>query len=211
MSSKYDSLHDFLPDISPELMGSFELFYELIREFNGSLNLIGSGTLFQIAERHFADCYKAIDSLEKSGITFANEVYDLGSGNGFPGVVLALMHSSTTIHLIERDQRKSEFLKHLVSRLGLVNIKIHSVDVRNLDAGLGNLCISRAMAPMNRILMEARKLVPTEGHLYLLKNEYWTAEFGALPPQLFDFWDISMKCSYEVNGRQYFIVDCKKV
>ena len=103
------------------------------------------------------------------------------------------------------------FLKHLASRLQLKNIDVFTGDVKDIESGAGPLCISRAMAPMNRILLETRKLVPEGGHLYLFKNEYWTAEFGSLPPQLFDFWDVTVKCNYSVKNRQFFIIDCFRV
>lgn len=211
MSNKFDNISDSVKEISPALLQAFEEYYALLREFNEALNLVGSGTIKIAGERHFADCYLGLSALFASQSSSPSSVFDLGSGNGFPGLILSLMKPEVSVQLVERDQRKVQFLKHVASRLGLNNVSVLNVDVKALEEGAGKYCVSRAMAPMSRILLEARKLVPQEGHLYLFKNEYWTAEFGSLPPQLFDLWDVSVHSTYDVKSRQYFIVDCLRL
>ena len=111
MTNDFDRIGDYIPELSSEMLSSFGTYYDLLKEFNVSLNLVGSGTLAAAGERHFADSYLGIKSLFGNQEIGTDHLYDLGSGNGFPGVIFALMYPKIRITLVERDRRKCEFFK----------------------------------------------------------------------------------------------------
>ena len=75
-----------ITQVSRETISSLIKYEDLLVKANKSLNLIGDSTINQIWTRHFLDSYQVIDFINKNDISIA----DLGSGAGFPGLVIAL-------------------------------------------------------------------------------------------------------------------------
>jgi len=97
-----------LTDVSRETMARLEAYLNLISRWQRAINLVGPATLSDPWRRHLLDSAQLLDHMPKA----ANAIYDLGSGAGLPGLVLAIM-GQTNIHLVESDQRKAQFLSLL--------------------------------------------------------------------------------------------------
>ena len=212
MSSDIDSLPEIIPEISDGEFQKFQLYYEILAQFNNRMNLVSNSTLNVAGRRHFADSYYGIKAFEEE-IPAGSEVHDFGSGNGFPGIVFGIMRPDLKFVLVERDRRKSEFLKHVAHSLELKNIDVFNGETRDLPVQAVKYSLSRAMSPMPRMLLETRDVVAEDGHLFLFKGEYWTGEFGNIPPLLFDFWNISVKSTYKLAKADIlkFIIDCHRI
>lgn len=93
----------------------FRQYASLLLKWNQAYNLIGRSTEAQILERHFMDCIPLCSFLDPDAT-----ILDIGSGAGFPGVVLAISTpSSTRVVLVESAGKKARFLSHLIRHLGL--------------------------------------------------------------------------------------------
>lgn len=212
MSNDIDNLEGYIPDAVPEHLEKFRSFFEVLSVFNKKINLISKATVSQAGVKHFADCHMAMTRMSplfKDG----QEVFDFGAGNGFPGIIAAIMEPSRHIIMVERDQRKSEFLKAAIDHLSLPNAEVYAGNVSHLAEGVCNTIISRAMAPLPKFLLEARQVTKVGGAALLMKGESWSSEFSAIPAQLFEFWDVSLKEGYYLpnDAGARYIVECVRV
>ena len=101
-----------LAGVSRETRGKLEIYEAELRRWQRVKNLVGPSTLDQVWERHFAD------SLQLQALAEGDVWADLGSGAGFPGLVIAIARPGTHVHLIESDSRKCAFLRHVARATG---------------------------------------------------------------------------------------------
>lgn len=143
--------------VSRETLGTFERYAQLLRKWQNAINLVSDDSIEDMATRHFLDSAQLLNLLPGKNIVLA----DMGSGAGFPGMVLALL-GVTHVHLIESDVRKATFLRE-VSRETKANIFVHDdrVEITNIENI--DVITARALAPLKDLLVMADKLI-TPGH-----------------------------------------------
>lgn len=142
-----------------------EQYAQLLREWSGRMNLVAPSTLVDIENRHFADSAQLADVLPRDV-----SVIDLGSGAGFPGVVLAILGWRVTC--IESIGKKVAFLTAVKDALGLDNLTIYHGRVedyvRNLPVGSNDsVFTARAFASLVKIM---DYVAHTKYRLFLLKG-----------------------------------------
>ena len=105
--------------VSRETITSLKEFEKLLLETNKSMNLIGKSTVNQIWYRHFLDSFQVIDYIDKND----NEITDIGSGAGFPGLILAIAAKDKKIplkvKLVEKSLKKTKFLNKVIKRINI--------------------------------------------------------------------------------------------
>ena len=147
----------------------FERYAEMLRDWSSRMNLVAPSTLADIENRHFADSAQLADVLPADV-----DVYDFGSGAGFPGVVLAILGRRVTC--IESIGKKVAFLNAVRDELKLDNLTIFHGRVEDFlkqntgknDKKAGNFVITaRAFAPLVKILDYVRDI---NCRLFLLKG-----------------------------------------
>ena len=140
-------------NVSRETFLDFENYISLILQKNENFNIISNKTASKkaIIERHVVDSAQIIDFVDLK----SNTTTDLGSGGGFPGIIIAIMlknlNSSINVHLYEKSYHKSHFLKEVSNKLNL-NTKIFQkniFEINNLETGT---IMSRAFKPMPVVL-----------------------------------------------------------
>ena len=150
----------------------FVRYAEMLREWSGRMNLVAPSTLANIETRHFADSAQLATVLPSDV-----PIVDLGSGAGFPGVVLAILGWRVTC--IESIGKKVSFLTAVKQELGLDNLTIYHGRVENYVATLPRDCetifTARAFAPLIKILDYVGK---TNYRLFLLKGREIPAEIS---------------------------------
>jgi 16S rRNA (guanine527-N7)-methyltransferase len=139
-------------DVSRETAGKFNRYAELLLKWQKTINLVSDTTLEDMAERHFLDSAQLLKYIPNKQIKLA----DMGSGAGFPGLVLAMM-GVADVHLIESDIRKATFLRE-VSRETNTKVTIHDDRVEDITIADLDLITARALAPLRDILSMAEKL-----------------------------------------------------
>lgn len=147
----------------------YKKYQDLLIKWQDKINLIGQSTIQEIENRHFEDSRQLINFLKDKDET----IVDLGSGAGFPGMVLAI-EGYTNIHLIESDQRKSIFLQN-VSRETLTPVKIHNDRIENVNLK-ANTITCRAFAPIAKSLKISKNLTKNDTKYLFLKSDNYQEE-----------------------------------
>jgi 16S rRNA (guanine527-N7)-methyltransferase len=140
-----------LTPVSRETLERLDAFVELFLRWQRAVQLVANSTLAQLWTRHIAD------SLQLLALAPHAKIWaDLGSGGGFPGLVVAIAlkeKPDAKVHLIESDQRKAAFLREAVRVLGLPAM-IHVKRIEEVAEPLSGLEVvtARALAPMPELL-----------------------------------------------------------
>jgi 16S rRNA (guanine527-N7)-methyltransferase len=135
-----------LTGVSRETLGRFETYAARLVKWQRAINLVGPKTLDDIWRRHFLDSAQ-LWALIPAG---SQILVDLGSGAGFPGLVLALL-GFPEVHLVESDQRKAVFLRETARELGL-SAQIHAARIETIPAIEVDVVTARALAPLSDLL-----------------------------------------------------------
>jgi 16S rRNA (guanine527-N7)-methyltransferase len=132
--------------VSRETFNKFEIFIEVLLKWQKSVNLISNSTINTIWKRHFLDSAQ----LYTYSQDIKGNILDIGSGAGFPGMILAMM-GNNNVNLIESDQKKCIFMRE-VARLTNTKVKIYNCRIEDLDYMKPELIISRALAPLSKLI-----------------------------------------------------------
>jgi 16S rRNA (guanine527-N7)-methyltransferase len=133
-------------DVSRETLDRLRRYADLLAKWNRRINLVGQGTLPDLWRRHMLDSAQLFSLIADP----AAPLVDLGSGAGFPGLVLAAMGASD-VHLIEADRRKCAFLGEAARAMG-VPVTIHAERIEDVTPFAARTIVSRALAPLPDLL-----------------------------------------------------------
>ena len=141
-----------ITQVSRETITSLKKYEDMLVKANENLNLVGKSTINEIWIRHFLDSVQVIDFINKKDKTLV----DLGSGAGFPGVVLSIAAKDRKIplkvKLIEKSSKKAKFLKDLINKLHLDVEVINQNILENPKKLLEDVFVARAFKPLKIIL-----------------------------------------------------------
>lgn len=152
-------------------------YLQLLMEENKRHNLVSRQTTKTDLEYHVRDSLQILQWYHLSG----QRVIDIGTGAGFPGLVLALAEPDCLMTLVEADMKKSRFLQHVVENLQLSNVKVIRDRVESLGRDKNyreeyDLCTSRAVASMRIMLEYGIPLIKVGGRLLLWKGSHFRSE-----------------------------------
>lgn len=163
-------------DVPRETLARLDAFAELLRAENDRQNLVSKASLDQLWQRHIADSAQLLRFVDNP---CANWI-DLGSGAGFPGLVVARLHGGP-VTLVEERRLRIDFLHQAAEVLGvdltIVGGKVERVPPRPFD-----VISARAFAPLPRLLALATGLSTTKSLWVLPKGRNAQSELDALDP-----------------------------
>jgi len=143
--------------VSRETLGLLVAYVDLLRCWQEKINLVGASTLDNLWHRHMLDSAQLLALLPAK----AQTVVDLGSGGGFPGMVLSIM-GVPEVHLVESNQRKAAFLRE-AARVSVGNVIVHATRIEALRPFSADVVTARALAPLPRLVAYAAPFVATGG------------------------------------------------
>lgn len=137
-------------------------------ESEGELRgLIGPRELPRLWTRHLLNS-AAVEPFVADGVRFA----DVGSGAGFPGIVIALMRPDLNVHLIEPMERRTVWLSDVVAALDMGNVTVHRARAEELHGVVVfDVVSARAVAALKKLVRWVGPLIAPEGRLVALKGE----------------------------------------
>lgn len=154
------------------LAAALDRFAELVR--SSPHNLVSARAREELSDRHIPECLSFAELLPRQG-----RFLDLGSGGGFPGIIVALHGPERTVHLLDATRKKTAFLHDAAAILG-IDVEVHTGRAEELGAGdLGgtfDVVTARAVAPLRTLVAWAGPFLRAQGDLYAIKGERWTAE-----------------------------------
>lgn len=203
-------LLDWFAELTPEQNNLFKKYNEQLGKFNNALNLVSPKTLPHADVIHFADCISACRIIYQEAKP--TEIFDIGSGNGFPGLIFAILYPEVKVVIIDRDSRKIDFLKQLVIELSLKNVTCRCEGLETFGPGSLKCVMARGFAPIPKAILALRRAVKQGGALYMLKSEEWATEVANIPSQLCSFWLPSLVSNYRLplGEVQYSIIKLAK-
>jgi 16S rRNA (guanine527-N7)-methyltransferase len=140
---------DFARDsqVSRETLSLVNTYVDLLREWNERLNLVSDASLADVWRRHIWDSAQLIPMIPRGTKT----IVDLGSGAGFPGLVLAILladRPGITVHLVESIQKKCRFLEAAIAATG-APAQVHNSRAEDLKGLKADVVVARAVAALN--------------------------------------------------------------
>lgn len=188
-------INDWFPELGSKAHEQLRIYFDELIKFNKVVNLISSKTTANADAIHFADSIQASLIVSKK-FNKNNILYDIGSGNGFPGLVYSILFPDQKIALVDTDERKCEFLKHVAQTLGNGNVEVLNKKIESFQADSIDQAICRGFAPLPRILLALRKIVKEGGQVFHLKAEEWGMEVSQIPIQLCSSWQPLLEGEY---------------
>ena len=157
-------------EVTDKKLEQLEKYYELLIEYNKVMNLTGITEQDEVYLKHFYDSLtisKIIDLKEE------NSLCDLGSGAGFPGIVIKIFYPELKIVLVDSLKKRINFLNIVIKELGLENIvAIHAriEEFAKENEEKFDIVIARAVAPLNILLELGIKLVSVGKYFIAMKG-----------------------------------------
>ena len=143
-----------------------ELYVQEALAYNKKHNLFIRANKDEVFEKDILDCVPLVEKIEKE-----SKILDLGSGGGFPGVVLAILRPDCEVHLLEKSQKKCYFLNKIKDTLRLDNIKVLKQTITKNNTLKEYLTITaRAFSSTQNILNLTEKNLKKNGKYLLLKG-----------------------------------------
>ncbi|MAM34182.1 MAG: 16S rRNA (guanine(527)-N(7))-methyltransferase RsmG [Micavibrio sp.] len=154
-----------------DLEAKLNIYEALLKKWQAKINLVSSQTLGQARLRHFEDSLQLLDYIG-ADLT----VYDLGSGGGFPGLVMAMAKPDLSITLIESDQRKCAFLR-TVSRETSTEVDIVNQRIEDVTLPAPDVVTARALASVQNLLFMTKEWTEQSNlECYFLKGANFKEE-----------------------------------
>ena len=132
----------------PGVIERMERFIAMLAEENARQNLVSSASLEQVWVRHIADSLQLIDHVPRE----TSPWLDLGTGAGFPGLVIAIALPDTEVVMVESRKRRVEFLDNVRSALGLTKSRVIGSRLETAQSFAAAVISARAFAPLDKLI-----------------------------------------------------------
>jgi 16S rRNA (guanine527-N7)-methyltransferase len=144
-------------DVSRETLTRLETYAALLTKWTRRINLVSAASLPDLWHRHIADSAQLLAFRPPARLWL-----DLGSGAGFPGLVVAILTPDLHVRLVESDQRKCAFLRRVAEDTG-TTVDIVPCRIETLPPQSADVISARALAPLTQLLAHAEKHLAPDG------------------------------------------------
>ncbi len=150
--------------VSRETLERFRTYATLLEKWQTSVNLVSTASLADVWRRHLLDSAQLFRYVPAD----CRRLLDLGSGAGFPGMVLAIM-GVQGVELVESDQKKALFLRE-AARETKTNVTVHARRIEDMAPDAADVVTARALAPLKRLLPLAKRFAEPHTMCLFLKG-----------------------------------------
>jgi 16S rRNA (guanine527-N7)-methyltransferase len=172
-------------DVSRETLARLKAYVGLLEDWNARHNLVSAASLDDVWRRHIWDSAQLVRFVPETALTLA----DLGSGAGFPGLVLAeLLRGRVRVTLFEATTKKCRFLEAVRDRLGL-DVVIRNERVEDAEKQPFDAVTARACAPLDKLLSYAQHFAGPRTTCLFLKGQ----NVGSELTQARKFWQMKVQ------------------
>lgn len=200
-----DLLAEFIeknfPNVPRETISQLNLYLDLLEKWNKKINLVAKNcSREEIITRHLLDSLQLHEYIQAPN----SIVTDLGSGGGFPGLVLAI--AGHNCNLVEIITKKSVFLNEVISKLKL-NSKVSNQDFRSLAGYKSDYLVSRAVSNISYLLNSCKAIISNSTVCLFLKSKYQAEEIKKLEK----FWSFELKVHQNKFNSDGVIIQIEKL
>lgn len=197
-------------ELTDKQLIQFEIYKDLLIEWNEKINLTAIIDNYQIIMKHFIDCLESVKCIKEESY-----IIDVGTGAGFPGIVIAIYFDERiNITLLDSLNKRLLFLQEVIQKLNLKNVKIvhgraeelaHNEEYRNKY----DVVVSRAVASLPILLEYDIAYVKVNGKCLFLKSNNIESEveeskkaLNILNSKIENIYDYSYKVENEIYNRK---------
>ena len=196
-----------ITQVSRETITSLIKYENFLVNANKNTNLIGNSTINSIWTRHFLDSVQVIDFIDKND----KSLIDVGSGAGFPGLVIALALKDRKIplkvKLIEKSPKKIKFLKELIKELHLDAQVVNQNILENPKKIVGDVFVARAFKPLKIILPLIHNYLENWKKFFIFLGKTGRNELH----QASKSWDIEYKQRVSITSDDSFVIEINRI
>ena len=201
-----DTFNRFI-QVSRETITSLKKYENILIKENKTLNLVGNSTIKDIWSRHFLDSAQVVEFIDKNDKT----LIDIGSGAGFPGLVMAIVLKDRKIplkiKLIEKSPKKANFLRGVIKELNL-DVEVFNQNVLEEQKKLlAEVFTARAFKPLKIILELIHNKAENWKKIFLFLGKTGKSELL----QASKVWDIEYKQRVSVTSNDSIILEVNKL
>ncbi len=155
-------------------IGRLEVLAKLLLAENSRQNLIAKASEPHLWTRHFADSAQLLVHVPRE----TSPWLDLGTGAGFPGLVIAALRPDIECVLVESRRKRAEFLSHAASAMGLAQCKVIGSRLETVEAFPAGAISARAFAPLDKLLSLSARFSTRDTHLVVAEGAFGRARTG---------------------------------
>ncbi len=193
--------------VSRETITSLKKYENTLIKANRTLNLIGTSTIKDIWNRHFLDSVQVIDFIEEND----KILVDLGSGAGFPGLILAITSKDRKIplkiKLVEKSPKKVKFLRNVISELSLDVEVINRNVLEDPKKLIGDVFVARAFKPLQIILQLIHSKAENWKKIFIFLGKTGKSELL----QASKIWDIKYKQRVSITNDDSIVIEINEI
>jgi 16S rRNA (guanine527-N7)-methyltransferase len=153
---KLELITKYFGDFTPVQLQQFAALDELYTEWNGKINVISRKDLDSLYEKHILHSLSIAASFEFEA---GNQIVDLGTGGGFPGIPLAIFFPEVQFHLVDSIGKKIKVVNEVAQALGLNNVSTRHSRIEDIKDRKFDFVVSRAVAPLKDLWRWSKPLI----------------------------------------------------
>jgi len=150
----------YFADFTPAQIGQLAALGQLYKEWNAQINVISRKDIDSLYEKHVLHSLAIAAAFE---FTPGQEVIDIGTGGGFPGIPLAIFFPGTRFHLVDSIGKKIKVVEAVKTGAGLTNVTTQHTRAEDIKNKKFDVAVSRAVAPLGELWAWARPLLRPPG------------------------------------------------
>jgi 16S rRNA (guanine527-N7)-methyltransferase len=187
--------------VSRETLARLEAYAALLSQWSARINLVSRDTIADLWRRHILDSAQLLPLVPPA----TENLVDLGSGAGFPGLVLAIL-GVPNVELIEADSRKVAFLRE-AARITVAPVTLQPRRIEQIAPHAADVVTARACAPLDRLLDLAEPFLAPHTHCLFLKGERYQEELT----QARKGWTMTVSVEQSLSDRRGVILRLQQV
>ena len=149
----------YFSDFTPRQIQQFESLKDLYKDWNEKINVISRKDIDSLYERHVLHSLSIAAAFEFQP---GNEIIDLGTGGGFPGIPLAIFFPEVKFHLVDSIAKKLKVVEAVAENIGLTNVTIQHSRIEDIKNRKFDFVVSRAVAPLKDLWRWSKPLLRSQ-------------------------------------------------
>ena len=180
ISIRMTEILKYFPNLTEEQQNQFALLLPLYKEWNEKINVVSRKDIDNLYLHHVLHSLAIAKVLRfKDG----SRILDLGTGGGFPGIPLAILHPSVSFMLVDSTAKKIRVVQEVAEALGLKNVEAQHIRVEDIKGQQFDFVVTRAVTSLDQLFRWSRKLIKNK-HINILPNGIFALKGGSIREEI---------------------------